>query len=169
MSLNELKMTDEVLAPKASIKINYDGPTPSAAINIIKTLGKKYFRVPSKFWYEDEFTFVDIGSKVELYAEWNARTKFDRYTKYRFRLIYHMFEDKKTKKGNFYLTIRPTIETKFSYRNVLERLFYLIFMKMFYYKQRRNYMDELKKWTLDFKEAILNAFGTNVKEDLEGV
>ncbi len=169
MSLNKLSMTEEVLAPKGTIKFSYKGHQPSSAINIIKTVAKKNFRVPTKNWYENEFTFVDIGPEVELYAQWNAKNKFDKYTKYDVRLIFHMYEGKKTKDGDFTLSVRPIITTSFSYKNFLERLFYKIFMRMFYYNRRRQYMDTLKEWALDFKEDILNAFNINVKEDLEGI
>ncbi len=169
MSLKKLKLTDEVLAPSWSIKISYSGPTPSAAIDIIKEIAKRRFRVSSKFWFEDKFLFVDIGDNYELHAVWSAKNKFDRYSKYNFKLQFDMNEGKKTKSGSFTLAVKPTIETSFSYRNFLQRAFYKIFMRMFYYEQRRKYMEEMKQWVQDFKNDLLDAFGTNAHEILEGV
>ncbi len=169
MSLKRLSMIDEVLEPNQSIVIKYDGPNPSAAIDIIKTIAKRRFKISSKFWFEEGFVFVDIGPKYELFAHWEAKNKLDRYTRYSFRLLFHMHEDKKTKKGDFKLNIRPTIETSFAYRNILQRIFYKIFMRMFYYEQRRKYKEELKKWAEDYKEDLLDAFGVNAKELVEEI
>ncbi len=169
MSLKKLKFVDEVLAPSWAIKIKYEGPTPSAAIDIIKEIAKRRFRVSSKFWFEDKFLFVDIGDTYTLDATWSAKNKLDRYTKYNFKLQFEMNEGKKTKSGSFMLAIKPSIETSFSYGNFLQRLFYRIFMKMFYYEQRRKYIEDLKQWVQDFKTDLLDAFGTNAHEILEGV
>ncbi len=169
MSLKKIKYVDEVLAPSWAIKIKYEGQTPSAAIDILKEIAKRRFRISSKFWFEDKFLFVDVGDDYELDATWSAKNKLDRYTKYSFKIEFSMKEGKKSRMGSFTLALKPSMETSFSYGNFLQRIFYTIFMRMFYYKQRRKYMETLKEWALDFKKDMLDAFGTNAHEILEEI
>ena len=49
------------------------------------------------------------------------------------------------------------IETEYNYANFLQRALWLLYNRIFYYKERRMYIERGKEWLFKLRERIMSA------------
>ncbi len=161
LSMPEINIIDDILAPSDRIKIRYEGSNPSALLGMVPDMIKSIMKIPGKDLLETDIRWdVTDGS---FYGMWMGKRTEDRWTTTYLRVIVQGVQNKEGT-GWFVIEIKGQIETKYEYSNFIQRSFWWFYNHGFYYRQRRNYLEFNKDDIYDMKDFILTKFKIGQEE-----
>lgn len=157
--MGKLLIIDDILAPEETIVISYKGDNPIKICDKIKGWLRRIFMVETKDLYERIFKISKLGEVRDFYNMWHVEKGKDSWSKIFCKVIIDGKQDWKTKKGSVKIEITAWLQTKYEYNNFLQRAFWLIYNRLFYYKQRRVYIQEGRMLVEALKNEIYKALG----------
>lgn len=161
--MGKIEFVEDILAPREYIDINYTGKNPFLIFGIILPLLRDILKVSAANLREDKIRWVSLGDVKGFYGAWRGYRPEDRWT----RTLIKVFADgnhDREKYGSVHIWIKGYLETRFEYSNPVSKALWLLFNYLFYWKQRRAYIDFSRDNILKLKEEILSAYNILVEE-----
>jgi hypothetical protein len=150
-----LNIIDDILAPSDRLKLKYRGSDPLAMLEMAPGMIKDIMKIPGKDLLETDIRWdaTDGG----FYGVWMGKRQEDRWTMTYIRVIVQGAQDKEGN-GNFTIEIKGTVETSYDFDNFIQRGFWWFYNYGFYYRQRRNYLEQAKDDIFDMRSFIERKF-----------
>ncbi|MEM5772030.1 MAG: hypothetical protein QXF15_02040 [Candidatus Aenigmatarchaeota archaeon] len=141
----EISIINDLLAPTEKKIIKFSGEHPSRLLDFIPKLEREILKIESSDFFEDSIKWDNSGNPISFYAEWRAKQEQDNYTELWIKTIVQGTQDSSTKKGEVMIVLTGFLRTKFTPKTFLHYLFFLMYMKLFYHKQREIYVKNGKQ------------------------
>ena len=152
-----MTIVDEVLVPEEEMNISFNGKNPFLIATIILPLMREVLKVSSTNLFEEDIRWDILGENKTFYGVWRGEEPHDQWTKCVFR-VYAQGGQNKDKEGWVDVRLKGWLRTRFNWGNQLTRSWWWLYNYMFYWKQRRMYMDYDMDIALKIKEEILAAY-----------
>lgn len=144
-------ISDEVLAPKANIVIEYFGENPFRIYPRISTLMQNIFKARGESVYEDDFRWDITGDPRQFFFLFRCERGIDGRTRY--VIILKAFgrqpADPKDKNGKMLVEIKGYVVTRYPIKKRYQRAIFWPFIYFyhwaFYNKIRRRYIEFTKE------------------------
>jgi len=162
-----IKIADDILSPKNKIRISYKGKNSFFPVTIIPTMLKDILRISGKDLFAKDLRWDATADAKQCYCVWYAKYEEDRWTDIMFKVTLQGAQNSSDKMGWINIDLEGKVTTEFEYSNFLQKALWFIFNRMFYYKQRRMYMEEGKEYIYKFREELLHAMKLEGKLDVE--
>ncbi len=156
---NTIKIQDDLLAPSSKYVVKFKGHKPFDSVHILKNLVKGILHVSSKDFWEDDIRWDITEEPREFFAILKARKSMDKWSIINLKFTIRGHQSSKDGSGDIEMEIEGTLDTQYQYSNFLQRGLWWSFNRMFYYKQRRMYMDEGGDFCRQIKEAVQRKLG----------
>jgi len=156
-----MKIKTNALVPQNFIELNYKGPNPFGIYSLIYNIMKNLWKRKGADIFEDDFRWDNTSDPRDFYFIIRARFKYDRWSKGWIKIeVKGSHPSDPTNNGNFTLKIYAFLETEISLKGLDKFLtpFLNFYLFSFYNKQRRDYLDDLKKNVLLGIEKIKKEF-----------
>ena len=154
----ELKIIDSVLAPKPEISMKFKCKNPFLIYSKIKKILQETLKVSGKDIYEHVIKWDDSSVNREFYCYWHGQDEYDQWTSKKIFVKAQGVQNAETKIGWVHIRIKGQIETEMDYSNPLKKMFFVMYNKMFYSKQRRMYVDDATKNIKEIISEIRNMY-----------
>ncbi|MAH43039.1 hypothetical protein CL614_04945 [archaeon] len=156
---HKIKISDDLLAPASKYVVKFQGNKPFAAIDMLQGVVKNILHVSSKDFWEEDIRW-DINTEPrEFFTILKARKKMDKWSMINLKFTAIGDQSSKDGVGKLTIEIEGTLDTEYSYSNFIQRGTWWSFNRMFYYKQRRMYIDEGADFTKKIKEEVQRKLG----------
>jgi len=153
--LPSIKIVDDLFFPEDRIVLNFRGYNPLAVCNIIKPLLIKILKVEAKDTIEKVFRWDRSSDPRSFYNFWTVDKEQDRWSSVFLKVVIQGHQHSKTKEGNVRIELYGWLETKYEYSNFLQRMVWLTYNRIFYYKKRRDYMDKGRGYVFRLKNELI--------------
>jgi hypothetical protein len=153
----EIKIIDDILAPREFIRIGFKGENPFKVCEMVKGLLRIVLKVSTKDIFETDVRWDVTEDPRSFYGVWKGNYDHDRWTNSIIRIIIQGEQSVKDKTGHSTIILKGTTETKFEYSNFIQRSFWWFYNQMFYYRQRRMYNEYAKDLIYIIRDKILEA------------
>ena len=157
--MGKLEIVDDIFAPHETIVLNFEGENPFAVYGIIRDLAEKIFQIEAKDIYEKIFKYDITGDPRWFYNVTSWRKDFDKWTGMIVRILLQGEQHTQTKWGNVSIQITAWLVTSYQYSNFIQRAFWSLYNRTFYYKTRRRYFNLARGMVLSFKDQLAEALG----------
>jgi hypothetical protein len=157
--MGSLKFKDQLLAPERKIVISYKGKNPFKPCPMARQLLKYRMKISSKDIWEDESRWDVTGDPRDFYHVIRARREMDNWSYIYIRLRIQGAQHSTDRTGWVKIWLEGWVETKFDYSNFIQRSLWLLFNYLFYYKQRRKYLDFGKDMIYQIRQDLMEALG----------
>lgn len=164
----ELELVDDILAPNDTIKVRYEGKEPFKPVTAALAVLKDVLRITTKDTLSTDIRWDVSSEPRSFYGRWEGRRKEDRWSRSVVRIIIQGEQHSKERKGWVRIELKGVLETKFVYSNFIQRTFWFIYNRLFYYAQRRRYVDMAKTDMYEIRERFTRMLGISREEHLEG-
>lgn len=152
-----LTIVDEILAPEEEMRISYSGKNPFLIATIILPLLREILKVSSTNLFEEDIRWDILGEMKTFYGVWRGIEPHDKWTYGMFR-VYAQGGVNKENEGWVDIRLKGWLRTEFGYGNQFTRSWWWLYNYMFYWKQRRMYIDYDADIARKIKEEILTAY-----------
>jgi len=151
--LPKLSIIDDVLAPELKLGISYKGRYPFRVCERVANILKVSLKIETKNVYTDHLKWDVTGDPRGFYGIYRAKHENDRWSN---TWVKAVIQGEQGTDGNGWvkITLKAWVETEFEYSNFLQRSLWFLFNRLFYYEQRRYYMDEAKDFTNIVKDRL---------------
>jgi hypothetical protein len=153
--MSMLEVEDDILQPLDQLKINFKGRNPFSVCNVFKDYLRDIMKVSTKDVVETDLRWDITGDPATFYGMWAGRRKEDRWSRTLIRILAQGSQSRKDFTGDIKIIIKGTVKTSYEYSNFLQKSFWWFFNLMFYYGQRRRYLELARDNTYEIKEKIL--------------
>lgn len=154
----KITIIDDLIAPADRLKVNYKGPNPFGIVNLVPDMIKSIMKIPGKDLLETDIRWDVTSEPHGFYGVWMGKRAEDRWSKTFIRVIVQGEHHTKENNGNFWIEIKGTLETSYEFSNFIQRGFWWFYNHSFYYKQRRNYLENGKDDIFDMKDFVTDKF-----------
>lgn len=161
-----IKIIDDVLAPKDYITINYKGKNPFLVCTMFLDFLKNIMKISGVDLYEVDVRWDITSDPRPFYGMWYGKRNEDRWTVTRLKIRAQGAQRSKDKMGEITIQLKGWVETAYTYTNFIQKSFWWFFNYMFYYKQRRKYIDFSKDNIYQLREKITETLGISREEKL---
>lgn len=153
--MSKLNIIDDLIAPSDRLKVKYKGPNPIALMDIVPGMIKDIMKIPGKDLLETDIRWdaTDGG----FYGVWMGKRTEDRWSTTFLRVIVQGVQGK-DETGWFVVEIKGTLETGYQFSNFIQRSFWWVYNHGFYYRQRRQYLEQGKDDIFEMRDLVLNRF-----------
>jgi hypothetical protein len=158
--------TDDILAPMEEIEISYNGKNPFLICSISMKLMRDIMKISASNLREDDVRWDVLGDPKGFYAKWRADRKEDTWTKTYITMIAQGVLNKE-RTGTVVIRIRGKLTTKYKYSNPISKIIWRMYSYLFYYRQRRAYLDLSRDHIMQIRQEILSAYNI-LKEERWG-
>ena len=155
---------DHLLAPRYKISMRFKCKNPFLIHDIIQKLLQDVLKVTGKDVYEHRVTWDDTSVNREFFGHWHGQDECDRWSMKYITVKAQGAQNAETKMGWVQIWIEGELVTEFSYSNPFQRFFFEMFRRVFYSKQRREYIEEANDNIKEIKTRIRAAYGMPEKE-----
>ena len=162
----KIKIVDDILAPRDFLEVKFQGKDPFAVVPLIPRLIRDVMKVTGMDIFETDIRWDVTSDPREFYGHWKGKRDEDRWTTTRIRIRAQGAQSVKDKMGWVNIILDGTVETRYEYTNFIQKSFWWFFNYMFYYKQRRKYIDYGKDNIYKLKERILDILGIPKEEQV---
>lgn len=163
----QLEIVDDILAPSDTLKIRTEGKHPFKAVPAVVPILKKVLKITTKDTLSTDIRWDVSDDPRGFYGRWQGKRREDRWTSTIVRVIVQGEQSSKDKSGWVRIEIKGIVETSFDFSNFIERAFWFAYNRLFYYKQRRKYVDDAKTDMYDIREEFTSLLGVSMEERLE--
>ncbi len=160
MAGGKIFIEDSIMSPRAELTIEYSGHNPFLICLIARDLIRDILKVDGSKMREDDIRWdkSDPNSRW-FYGVWRGQKEEDNWTMYWFRISAEGSYSIKDNTGSVFIQLRGHMYTTFEYSNPISLAFWQMFNYLFYWNQRRKYLEWSKDLMLEFKEKIQAAYG----------
>jgi hypothetical protein len=145
--MGDIKIVDDLLAPQDYITVNYKGKNPFMVCTMFLGILRDVMKISSIDLYENDVRWDITDDPRTFYGVWFGKRGEDNWSTSRIK-------------------IRGWLETKHEYTNFIQKSFWWFFNYMFYYKQRRKYIEFSKDNIYQIREKITQILGISREEKL---
>jgi hypothetical protein len=149
---------EDVLAPAAGIKIEFQGKNPTWILGAATRLLRDTMKVSSVNLREDEIRWDVTGDPKSFYGIWRCYRGEDRWCKSWIKITAQGTSNREGF-GEVGIKLEGWIETDYEYGNPISVWLWNLWNYIFYWKQRRAYIDFVKDEIMEIREKILRAYG----------
>ncbi|MEM7813313.1 MAG: hypothetical protein QW548_00235 [Candidatus Aenigmatarchaeota archaeon] len=153
----EVSFREDILAPANVIKIEYAGKDPFWICANALRLMREVLKLSSKDLREDDVRWDVTSENREFYGVWRAKRTEDSYSSTWVKITAHGFINRE-RVGSVKIKIEGWLSTDFEWSNPLARWAWIMFNYLFYWRQRRTYIDKSKDDIMTIRENILRAY-----------
>lgn len=157
--MHSIEIIDDIMAPADFILINFRGKNPFIVCGMIPGLIKDVMRITGKDVWETDIRWDITADPRPFYGVWKGKRKEDKWTETFIRVVAQGEQTSKDKTGWIRVELKGTIETKYNYTNFIQKSFWWFFNYMFYFKQRRRYIDWANDNIMIMREKITRQLG----------
>jgi len=151
---NTIKIEDDLLAPSSKYVIKFKGHKPFDSVHMLPGLVKGILHVSSKDFWEEDIRWDIAVEPREFFAILRARKPMDKWSLINLKFTIRGHQNSKDGSGDIEIEVEGTLNSEYMYSNFVQRGLWWSFNRMFYYKQRRMYIDEGNDFCKQIKEAI---------------
>lgn len=158
-----VQLIDDILAPRDTILVKFQGKNPFLPVNMSPGLLRNVMKISSKDIMETDIRWDATGENRSFYGKWMGKRGEDRWTVTWIRIVLQGEQHAKEKTGWVNIEIKGTIRTNFDYTNFVQRVFWWLYNRAFYYKQRRMYAEMAKDNIFEIRDAFQKALGIEAR------
>lgn len=154
----KIAFREDILAPANALRIEYAGKEPFWICTVAMRMLRDTLKLSTKDLREDDVRWDVTGDMREFYGIWRAKRSEDKWTATWVKITAHGFINKELQ-GNVKIKVEGWLATKFKYANPLAHWSWQMLNYLFYWRQRRTYLDYSKDDIMKIREQILRAYG----------
>ena len=155
--MQSIKIIDGVFAPYERIVLNFKGYEPVKVCGMIRSTFESILQVETKDMFERLFKWDITDDPRSFYNFWTVNKELDKWSTFVVKVVIQGEQHTKTKMGKIRIEFYGYIETEYNYANFLQRALWLLYNRIFYYKERRMYIERGKEWLFKLRERIMSA------------
>ncbi|MEM7819885.1 MAG: hypothetical protein QXD48_03595 [Candidatus Aenigmatarchaeota archaeon] len=155
----EIIISDDILAPSDVIKIHFEGKNPFSVVPGMISIIKYEMKLSGKDMRETDIRWDVSSDPREFYGVWLGKRTNDRWTATYVRVIAQGAQSSVEKIGWIDIWLKGYIETKYEYSNFIQKSFWWIYNYMFYWKQRRSYLERAKDDLFKIRDRLMTQLG----------
>ncbi len=159
-----IRIIDDIMAPSESIRINFKGEYPFKVVPMIPTLLRDVMKITGVDIYERDVRWDFSVEPKPFYGYWIGRRREDRWSLAFVIVIVQGEQSSKDKTGWVNILIKGTLQTNYEYTNFIQKSFWWFYNLMFYFKQRRNYIDYAKDDVYKMRDILTRTLGVPREE-----
>lgn len=159
ISMGEIIIIDDILAPMDTLILKFEGKNPFAAVAMARDLLRDMMKIQTKDILETDIRWDTSGKIPNFYGKWMGKRAEDRWTRTNIRLIMQGEQNSQDKTGWVEVRFKGWIETKYQYSNFIQRTFWWFFNYTFYHRQRQLYLEYAKDNIYDIRDKLKSVFG----------
>jgi len=153
-----MEFREDIFAPASAVKIEFVGKNPMwISFNSLKMF-REVLKLSAKDLREDDVRWDITGEMREFYGIWRAKRGEDKWTSTWAKITAHGFMGKDYN-GNVKIKLEGWLATKFKWKNPFAHWLWVLYNYMFYWRQRRTYLDHARDDLLIIREQIMRAYG----------
>lgn len=143
-------MEDDCLVPESTIVIRYNGPRPFIAYQKVRDFLRDIWEVEAKDYWEREFRWDNSADPRDFFVKSYVVKGLDRFTRVIIEVVMQGIQPSDLEKpGRIEIKLSGVIKTNLGgntvlddARNPLYRAIAWMYLRYFYWKQRRFYLEE---------------------------
>lgn len=155
----EIRIVDDILAPSEIVRVNYEGKNPFTVVAMTPQLLRDVMKITGVDLRELDSRWDITADPRPFYAYNLGKRQEDRWTRTVIRVITQGVQSSKDKVGWSRTIIKGTVTTRYEYTNFIQKSFWWFFNYVFYYKQRRRYLELARDNITTMKTRIQSALG----------
>jgi hypothetical protein len=155
----KLNLFDDILAPRDTILVKFQGKNPYVAATIVQSVLKEIMKIPGKDILETDVRWDAAGETRAFYGKWMGKKQEDNWTKTWIRIVIQGEQHATERTGWCNIELKGTIRTTYEYNNFIQRMFWWFYNKSFYYKQRRMYAEDAKDTLFEMRDKFQSVLG----------
>jgi len=155
----EIRIIDDILAPSEIARVNFEGKNPFQVVAMTPQLLRDVMKITGVDLRELDSRWDITDDPRPFYAYWIGKRDEDRWTYTNIRVIIQGVQSSKEKVGWVRVVLKGTVQTRYEYTNFIQKSFWWFFNYMFYYKQRRRYLELGRDNIVTMKTRIQSALG----------
>lgn len=152
-------MIDDLIAPKDTLTVKFNGKNPFAAVTIVPQLLRSIMKITTKDVLETDVRWDTLGPMRQFYGMWMGKRYEDRWTTTRIRIIIQGEQHPADRTGSVNIELKGTLLTVYEYSNFIQRSFWWFYNYVFYNKQRRVYLEEGKDKIYEMRDIFQRTLG----------
>ena len=160
----KIMISDDLLAPREFIEVKFQGREPFNVCTLFPRLLIDIMKISGKDVFETDIRWDVTGDPREFYGVWWGKRDEDRWTTTRIKIRAQGAQATKDKMGWIDIMLKGWVKTEYHYTNFIQKSFWWFFNYMFYYNQRRKYIDFSKDNIYKLKERVLDILGIPKEE-----
>ena len=154
------KIEDVILSPREEMTIEFSGYNPFLICTIARNLLRDILKISGSGIREDDVRWDKSDpNKRWFYGVWRGTIEEDKWTFYWVRIAAEGSYNVKDRMGSVKIQLRGHMFTKVDFSNPISLSLWKLFNYVFYWKQRRKYLEWEKDILNLFKQEILKAYG----------
>lgn len=156
----KLTIIDDIMAPKDVVVVRFQGRNPVASALMVPGLLRDVMKISAKDIQETDVRWDAVSpDKREFYGRWSGKRQEDRWTRTLIKILIQGAQDPKERLGWARVELKGNITTTYEYSNFIQRMFWWFYNLMFYYKQRRAYMEEARDNIFEMRVIFQRTLG----------
>lgn len=163
----KITIEDEILAPSNKMVLAFKGKNPFIVCKVMRGILLDVLKISTKDIYEKVVRWDVTTDPRGFYLRMFANHEEDRWTDTRFKITVYGAQSPADKTGWVKIVLEGRVITDFEYANFLQRALWFLYERMFYYKQRRAYLEQAKQFIMDIRKELLSAL--KILTPIEGV
>ena len=164
----KLEIIDDILAPKDTITIRFQGKNPVVTALMVPRMLIDVLKVSAKDVLETDIKWdtnpSSGGEMRDFYGRWAGKRAEDKWTETRVRIIIQGAQHAKERTGWVRIELKGTINTKYKYFMFIQRSFWWFYNLIFYHKQRRAYIEQGKDFLYTMRDIFQRTLGISPEE-----
>lgn len=161
---NKIEIIDDILAPSEMMVTKFRGKNPFSICTMIPGMLKDVMKISGVDLRENDIRWDITDDPRTFYGMWQGKRGEDRWTTTFIRIIIQGAQSTTDKTGWAEVRYKGFVRTRYDYVNFIQKSFWWFFNYMFYYKQRRNYIDYSKDNVYKMKEILETKLGIAAKK-----
>ncbi len=154
----DIRIRNDINVPEVSKDLTYHGHNPTKVFKLVPRLIKDIMRIKSAHFFEDEFKWDVSAEPILFFAYWRGRLKKDARTTMWINVRCQGEVSSKDNTGNVTLKIGGNISTKIPYNSFIDKALSHFYKHSFYSQQRREYIEEGRKYLEQIEAEIRKNF-----------
>ncbi len=156
----KIEIVDDILAPKDTLVVRFDGKNPFAVVNTVSGLLRYTLKVSAKDVLETDVRWDATSAEMrDFYGRWMGKRKEDNWTETRLRIIIQGSQHAKERTGWVRIELKGTLHTRYDFSNFIQRGFWWFYNLTFYNQQRRMYIEDGKDMLNEMRKNFQRTLG----------
>ncbi len=160
----EINVVDDILAPSEVLRIKLTGAYPFKIVTMVPMMIRDVVKITGVDIYERDVRWGFDADPRYFYGYWVGRRREDRWTQSFFIIIVQGEQSSKDKIGWVTINLKGTVQTRYEYTNFIQKSFWWFYNIMFYWKQRRQYIEYAKDNVYKMRDVMTRAMGVPREE-----
>jgi hypothetical protein len=154
-----INIIDDITIPSESMWINFKGKNPFVVCGMFPGMLKEVMKITGKDIWETDLRWDITSDPRPFYGVWMGRRREDKWTTTSIRILAQGAQGSSDKTGWIRVQIKGFVQTEYDYSNFFQKSLWWFYSYMFYYNQRRKYIDYAKDDIHTLKSRTTSALG----------